>query len=584
MADNKKLKKRIISVFLAIIVLVGMLTFAGINLFAAINNTLENPKLVSVSNAATGIKVTWEKVNGAEKYRVFYKANGESTWHRAGNTASTSLTWTGAESGTKYTFTVRCIDKDGKNYTSSYDSIGKSINYIAAPKISAISNTATGVKITWGKVTGAAKYRVFYKANGESTWHRAGNTASTSFIWTGAKSGTKYTFTVRCIDKDGNKYTSSYDNAGKSIVYIAAPKLSSVANAATGVKVTWGKVTGAVRYRVFYKKNGETTWHKAGDTTATSYTWTGAKSNTKYTFTVRCINAGGTAYTGSYDNTGKSLTYIAAPKNISAINVSTGTLISWDKVSGAAKYRVFYKANGESTWHKAGDTTSTVLTWKNAKSGVKYTFTVRCMDKSGNYISSYDNAGKAVSTTFTTSKGYKGEVKNGIVYIEGYLIANKTYPLPKSYGDGITSTAQAAFNKMKEGAKKDGLTLTIASGYRSYSYQNTIYNNYCKRDGKKEADTYSARPGHSEHQSGLAMDLNRVGNSFTGSKEAKWLEKNCYKYGFILRYPQGKTNETGYVYESWHFRYVGEDLAKKLYNGGNWITMEDYFGITSEYC
>ena len=455
---------------------------------------------------------------------------------------------------------------------------------LSTPVLSSVSNTDTGIKISWGKVTGAEKYRVFYK-NSSGVWVGIVNTGSTSYTWTGAKSGTKYTFTVRCISADGKTYTSPYDKTGKTINYIAAPKISAASNAATGAKITWGKVAGAAKYRVFYKANGEATWHKAGDTTSTSYTWTKAKSGTKYVFTVRCISADGQKYTSSYDNTGKSLSYIAAPKILSAVSLSTGVLVSWDKVKGAANYRVFYKANGEDTWHKAGDTTSVNYTWTKAKSGTKYTFTVRCITKDGkSYTSSYDGKGKAQSSTFTTSKGFKGEVKNGVVYIDGYLIANKTYPLPKSYGDGITSAAQSAFNKMKEGAKKDGITLSIASGYRSYSYQNKIYNNYCARDGKKEADTYSARPGHSEHQSGLAMDLNKVGNAFNGTKEAKWLAKNCYKYGFILRYPQGKTNETGYVYESWHFRYVGEDLAKKLYNGGDWITMEDYFGFTSEYC
>ena len=184
---------------------------------------------------------------------------------------------------------------------------------------------------------------------------------------------------------------------------------------------------------------------------------------------------------------------------------------------------------------------------------------------------------------FKTSKGFNGYVKNGVTYIDGYLIANKSYPLPSTYGNGLTSEFSSNFKKMKEGAKKDGITLKVVSGFRSYSNQKAVYNKWVSRDGKAKADTYSARPGYSEHQSGLAADLNHVGSSFDNTKEAKWLAENCYKYGFILRYPQGKQSETGYIYESWHFRYVGKDLAKKLYNNGNWITMESYFGITSDY-
>ena len=348
------------------------------------------PKLPILANTTTGIKITWDKVEGAEKYRVFYKTAGGS-WTGIANTTSTSYTWTDAKSGTKYAFTVRCIDNAG-NYTSGYDATGKSITYIAAPKLSAVKNTATGVNITWGKVAGAAKYRVFYKT-GNGSWTGIANTTATSYTWTGAKSGTKYTFTVRCLDKDGN-YISSFDSTGKSITYIAAPKLSAVKNTATGVNITWGKVAGAAKYRVFYK-TGNGSWTGIANTTATSYTWTGAKSGTKYTFTVRCLDKDGN-YISSFDSTGKSITYVAAPKLSAVKNTATGVNITWGKVTGAAKYRVFYKTAGGS-WTGIANTTATSYTWTGAKSGTKYTFTVLCLDKNGNYISSFDSTGKSIT-------------------------------------------------------------------------------------------------------------------------------------------------------------------------------------------
>ena len=184
---------------------------------------------------------------------------------------------------------------------------------------------------------------------------------------------------------------------------------------------------------------------------------------------------------------------------------------------------------------------------------------------------------------FTTSKGFKGITKNGVTYIDGVLVVNKTYSLPDNYGNGLTSTTTSAFYKMQAASKLENLNIYLSSGFRSYSTQDRIYNNYVARDGKEAADTYSARPGYSEHQSGLAFDVNQINDTFNDSAEAKWLANNCYKYGFILRYPKGKEDITGYKYESWHFRYVGEELATKLYNNGNWITLEEYFGITSSY-
>ena len=137
--------------------------------------------------------------------------------------------------------------------------------------------------------------------------------------------------------------------------------------------------------------------------------------------------------------------------------------------------------------------------------------------------------------------------------------------------------------------RKKGYQIKLQSGFRSYDTQKKLYNNYVARDGKKAADTYSARPGYSEHQTGLAFDvctdgLPCISSGYDNTEEAKWISDNCYKYGFILRYPKGKENETGYMYESWHLRYIKDkDIAEKLYNNGNWITLESYLGITSEY-
>ena len=184
----------------------------------------------------------------------------------------------------------------------------------------------------------------------------------------------------------------------------------------------------------------------------------------------------------------------------------------------------------------------------------------------------------------TTSKGYTIEQINGLYYIDGVLIANKSYALPSSYNPGgLLDSFQDAFSVMQSAAANDGISLSVISGYRSYSRQNTIYNNYVSRDGKAKADTYSARAGHSEHQTGLAADINSLSQSFKNTKEGQWLNEHCSEYGFIIRYPEGKESITGYIFEPWHIRYVGKELASALYNNGDWITLEEYFGITSQY-
>lgn len=249
-----------------------------------------------------------------------------------------------------------------------------------------------------------------------------------------------------------------------------------------------------------------------------------------------------------------------------------------------SKEKIKPTIEGEYDFDKAGEYKLYYIAKDSSKNETKKEFILKVTEKKiEKRVSTTSKSDSKNSSERKTSKGYTITNRNGVTYINGYLIVNKTYSLPSNYGSGLTGETTRNFNLMKSAASKEGLNIYISSGFRSYNKQNTIYNNYVRQDGKAEADTYSARPGHSEHQSGLAFDVNIINDSFANTPEARWLENNCYKYGFILRYPKGKTAETGYKYESWHFRYVGTDLAVKLYNNGNWITMENYFGITSSY-
>ncbi|QTD43413.1 D-alanyl-D-alanine carboxypeptidase family protein [Sporosarcina sp. Te-1] len=169
-------------------------------------------------------------------------------------------------------------------------------------------------------------------------------------------------------------------------------------------------------------------------------------------------------------------------------------------------------------------------------------------------------------------------------YIKGILVANKKYPLPSTYAPGESKEARAAFDEMAAEAKLSDINLTAFSTYRAYDYQVTLYNRYVKKDGKAAADRYSARPGYSEHQTGLAFDIGEENNqqhwassSFGETVAGKWVAANAHRYGFILRYPKGKEDITGYMHEAWHFRYVGKGIAEEIYKQD--ITLEEYLGI-----
>ena len=174
-----------------------------------------------------------------------------------------------------------------------------------------------------------------------------------------------------------------------------------------------------------------------------------------------------------------------------------------------------------------------------------------------------------------------------------WVVVNKKRPLPSSYspadltnvlGGLLRAEASGNLTNLVSGAKNSGHNLAIISSYRSFGTQQTTYNNYVAIDGQAKADTYSARPGYSEHQTGLAADLGNGACNleicFGDSPAGKWLAVNSYKYGFIIRYPADKTTVTGYQYEPWHLRYVGSDLATEMQKTST-KTLEEFFSLTS---
>ena len=170
---------------------------------------------------------------------------------------------------------------------------------------------------------------------------------------------------------------------------------------------------------------------------------------------------------------------------------------------------------------------------------------------------------------------------NKYYYLDENYVPNNLEKINNQYAlDNmkLVKEAKEAFEKLSKDALKEKLNIIAMSAYRSYSYQVDLYNRYAKSDGKEKADTYSGRAGHSEHQTGLAVDVYNKKlpyTSFENTKEYDWMMKNAHKYGFILRFPKNKEEETGYHFESWHYRYVGIDIAK--YIKENDISLEEYY-------
>lgn len=187
---------------------------------------------------------------------------------------------------------------------------------------------------------------------------------------------------------------------------------------------------------------------------------------------------------------------------------------------------------------------------------------------------------------YTNTKPSK-KLNTNLVLVNKYNYLNENYipenleKLGLDYARNdmqLVKEAKDAFETLSKEAKKDGMTIIAMSSYRSYDYQVNLYNNYVETDGKKAADTYSARAGYSEHQTGLAVDVYNKElpyTSFEETEEFNWMQENAYKYGFILRFPKDKVNITGYQYEAWHYRYVGKVAAKYMHKHD--LTLEEYY-------
>ncbi len=181
------------------------------------------------------------------------------------------------------------------------------------------------------------------------------------------------------------------------------------------------------------------------------------------------------------------------------------------------------------------------------------------------------------------------------------VVANKKHKLPDGYEPADLTTpnvemryntwtmraeASAALEQMFNAAAQEDIHLVMGSGYRSEAFQKVLYDNYVNRDGVEKADTYSSRPGYSDHQTGLATDLcgqdsnYDLTQKFEETAEGQWLRVHAHEYGFIMRYPKDKDEITGYKYEPWHFRYVGVETATAIYNVDEFCSFEEYFHIS----
>ena len=354
---------------------------------------LPTPQITSLANTTGGIKISWNKVDGAYGYRLYYKP-ASGGWKRFKDTTATSFTDSGVSPNRTETYTIRCIDKNG-NTISGFNSTGWSKKYTpVAPTIFKLENTSGGIKLSWNKIAGVYGYRLYYKTS-SGGWKRFKDTTATSFTDSGVSPNRTETYTIRCIDKNGNT-VSGFNSNGWSKKYTPAfPTISKLENTSEGIKISWNKIAGVYGYRLYYKP-ASGGWKRFKDTTATSFTDSGVSPNRTETYTIRCIDKNGKTVSGFYSK-GWSMTYTPVAPTITRLsNTSKGVSVTWNKIAGVYGYRLYRKYDGGS-WTRVKDTTSTSFTDSGAKKGKKVTYTVRCIDRKGKTVSGFNSKGWSIT-------------------------------------------------------------------------------------------------------------------------------------------------------------------------------------------
>lgn len=373
------------------------------------------PVITGFASRNSGLRISWDKAEGAQLYRVFIKT--ASGWKRVGQTSGLYYDYNTSPNG-KATYTVRAMNASATAYTSDFIRDGGTHTFLSTPKQLTLTNVDSGQKLSWQKVEGAQLYRIYIK-NG-SSWKKLADTAALSRSLTGLVSGTSYSYTVRCVSADGKVFQSGYSSSGVTTRYYAAPKITSVENRQSGAVITWGAVKGISKYRVFVRSGSS--WKKLSDTDGTKYTHQNVEQGVSYTYTVRGMDAYG-SYISGYVASGFKNRYQTAPLITGVKGASDGTALSWETYEGVENYRVYRSVLGGS-WSRIADVKGTSYTDRTAPKDVPYHYTLRALDESGNLISDYV-AGKTYC--------YNNAVADGTVKVKGYLVTFKKGTLTKGY-------------------------------------------------------------------------------------------------------------------------------------------------------
>ena len=366
-------------------------------------NAPSKPVLHNPTVKANGVLVKWDTSAGAVKYKILRKNSEKGKWKTiktVNDATATSYLDKSAKSDTTYWYSVRGVDADGNK--GKYDKTGKKVTFYAAPKLKKAKSVSKGIQVSWEAVTGAPAYRVYRKTAG-GKWKKIAVTTSTSYTDTAIPMGVEYWYTVRVVSKDNKKKLSDSDHTGLKAVFVGHAEIKNLSvhagyiSATTGVyhkgyvRAEWDAVPGAALYGV-YHKTGDGKWISLATVADTFYEDFTVVNNTTYTFRIKAKDAAGNVI-GSYDASGKTITFYAAPTLTDCVRYGEALKTTWEPVEGVSYYEVRRKIVAGGSWITMGIVNSTEYIDTTMPSGTRCWYTVRCAKSDGTVISAEDPTG-----------------------------------------------------------------------------------------------------------------------------------------------------------------------------------------------
>ena len=589
-----------------------------------INNQTSNGFDVVVTNVSGGGKEVKEV-----RVPVWSDKNGQDdlTWYHADKQSDGSYKVhvdTASHKGDAGTYSVHLYYMlDGKRtyITETKATVPQSVESQVTGKLTINNQTSNGFDVVVTNVSGGGKevkevrVPIWSDKNGQDdlTWYHADKQSDGSYkvhVDTASHKGDAGTYSVHLyymLDGKRTYITETKATVPQSTESQVTGKLTISNQTSNGFDVVVTNVSGGgkevkeVRVPIWSDKNGQDdlTWYHADKQSDGSYKVhvdTASHKGDAGTYSVHLyymLNGKRTYITETKATVPQATESQVTGKLTISNQTSNGFDVVVTNVSGGGKevkevrVPIWSDKNGQDdlTWYhadKQSDGSYKVHVDTASHKGDAGTYSVHLYYML-NGKRTYITETKATVPQATESQVTGKLTNNGSYYsvrgkYDDIIIVNKKHGLSKDYNPGENPTAKAAFVRLRDDMINQGLNVGRSySGFRSYDYQKTLYDNYVSRDGQAAADRYSARPGYSEHQTGLVFDLtDKSGNLLEDSRASQWLKDNAHNYGFIVRFQAGKEASTGYMPEAWHIRYVGKE-AKDIHDSG--LSLEEYFGI-----